>query len=89
LKTTQEQVEKFSAQLESNSPLLIDKQIEVERVLEKLRDDHENLGRLKDMLMQEDQLFVVQREQAENIRQECESKLKSATPELYAAIASL
>jgi hypothetical protein len=33
---------------------LIDKQIEVERLLEKLKDDHENLGRMKDMLMQED-----------------------------------
>jgi dynein heavy chain, axonemal len=34
-------------------------------------------------------LFVVQREQAENIRQECESNMLRATPELYAAVASL
>ena len=47
-------MEKFSAELESNSPMLIDKQIEIERMLETLRDDHENLGRMKDILMQED-----------------------------------
>ena len=68
---------------------MIDKQIEVERLLEKLKDDHENLGRIKDMLIQEDYLFVVQREQPDNIRQECESSMLRATPELYAAVTSL
>jgi hypothetical protein len=34
--------------------LLIDKQIEVERMLEKLRDDNENLGRLKTILSAEE-----------------------------------
>jgi hypothetical protein len=47
-------VEQFSSHLESNSPLLIDKQIEVERMLEKLRDDNENLGRLKTILSAEE-----------------------------------
>lgn len=50
LKVTQEQVQKFSTQLESNSPILIDKQIEVERVLEKLKDEHESVGRMKEIL---------------------------------------
>jgi hypothetical protein len=34
--------------------LLIDKQIEVERMIEKLRDDNENLGRLKTILSAEE-----------------------------------
>lgn len=69
--------------------MLIDKQIEIERMLETLRDDHENLGRMKDILMQEDQLYVVQKEQADGIRRECEFNLQRATPELFAAINSL
>jgi hypothetical protein len=34
--------------------MLIDKQIEVERMIEKLRDDNENLGRLKTILSAEE-----------------------------------
>jgi hypothetical protein len=34
--------------------MLIDKQIEVERMIEKLRDDNENLGKLKTILSAEE-----------------------------------
>lgn len=34
LKNTQDQVEKYQQQLENNSPMLIEKQIEIEKILE-------------------------------------------------------
>lgn len=68
---------------------MIDKQIDVERILERLKEEHDNFARIKDILVKEEEELLVQREQAELIRGECEHNLSTATPDLFAAISSL
>lgn len=55
LQRTQEQVEEFSNKLESSSPILIDKQIEVEKLLERLKEEQDNVARVRDMLTKEEE----------------------------------
>lgn len=68
-------MEAFSSRLESNSPLLIDKQIEMERILERLKDELEAVARLKALLASEEADLIAQRELAELIKVECDNAL--------------
>lgn len=61
----------------------------MEKILEKLKEEHETFAMVKDILMKEQQELQVQKEQAELIRGECEHNLSTATPDLFAAISAL
>lgn len=69
--------------------MLIEKQIEIERIMEALKDEHEKVGKRRDVLMNEENELMYQKDQAERIKEECEFSLTKAAPELYTAVAAL
>ena len=69
--------------------MLLEKQIEIEKILEQLKEEHTKVGKRRDLLMKDEEELKAQKEQAERIKEECEFNLNKATPELYAAIGAL
>jgi len=53
--------------LENKGPLLVEKQIEVEKLLEQLREETEFVGKRRELLLQEEEELNSEREEAHKI----------------------
>mmetsp|Transcript_21854 Transcript_21854/g.21028 ORF Transcript_21854/g.21028 Transcript_21854/m.21028 type:complete len:85 (+) Transcript_21854:3009-3263(+) len=69
--------------------MLIQKQIEIEKLMDYLKEEQEMIGKRKELLIREEEELKFQSEMAQKIKAECEANLELATPELYQAIAAL
>ena len=55
--------------------MLIEKQIEIEKLMELLKEEHELVGKRREVLMKEEEELRLQSEMAERIKEECEYTL--------------
>ena len=89
IKATQDAVEALQEQMESKTPELVEKQIEIERLIEGFKQEHTRVERRRDVLVEEEKRLLAEGEEANKIKEECERALESAIPMLYEAIQGL
>ena len=55
LKATSAAIEKFQSLLDMKAPELHEKQIQIQKLMEKLKEEHEFLGKKRDMIKKEEE----------------------------------